>query len=244
MTVDIDALADRLAEAAQRAQPIPQLTSEVPLTVEDAYRVQAALVQRRLAAGQRLTGIKLGLTSQAKMAQMGVNEVIWGRLTDDLAIADGGTVDTRTRIHPRVEPEVAFQLDASGAPVAVAAALEVIDSRYADFRFTLADVVADNTSAAGYVLGPWRPLPVGLENLGVLLEVNGEVVQTGSTAAILGDPRRALAQGLRLAAQAGLTPQAGWVLLAGAATAAVPLTPGSHVRAVVEHLGTASVEAA
>ena len=98
--------------------------------------------------------------------------------------------------------------------------------------------------AAGYVLGPWRPLPVGLENLGVLLEVNGEVVQTGSTAAILGDPRRALAQGLRLAAQAGLTPQAGWVLLAGAATAAVPLTPGSHVRAVVEHLGTASVEAA
>jgi 2-oxo-3-hexenedioate decarboxylase len=242
-TVDVAALAERLAEAEAQARPIPQLTGEVPLTVADAYQVQAALVQRRIDAGCQLAGIKLGLTSQAKMAQMGVDEVIWGRLTDDLAIPDGGSVDTSTRIHPRVEPEIAFQLDATGAPVAVAAALEVIDSRYANFRFTLADVVADNTSAAGYVLGPWRPLPVGLANLGVLLHVNGEVVETGSTAAILGDPLRALTRGLALARQAGLTPETGWVLLAGAATAAVPLTPGDHVQAVVEGLGTASVEA-
>jgi 2-oxo-3-hexenedioate decarboxylase len=252
---DLAALAAQLDEAAVTATTIPQIVAAAGVDAATAYAVQDALVARRLARGERLVGLKMGLTSRAKMAQVGVDEVIWGRLTDGMRIDDGGTVDLGGYIHPRVEPEVAFLMARSpepGEPVgdflsavrAVAPALELIDSRYAGFTFSLPDVIADNTSAAGFVIGPWQPVPAGLSNLGVLLEVDGRVVQTGSTAAILGDPRRALDSGVRLAGQHGVRLREGWVFLAGAATAAVPLKPGVHVRAVVEKLGTASLSAA
>lgn len=247
---DLAALAARLDEAALSRIAVPSLGAR--LDPDTAYAVQAALVERRLARGERLVGLKMGLTSRAKMVQMGVEEVIWGRLTDAMRLPDGGTVPTDGYIHPRVEPEVAFLLDREPEPGddfadvvrAVAPAIEVIDSRYRDFKFSLSDVIADNTSAAGFVIGPWQPVPAGLDNLGVLLEVNGRVVQTGSTAAILGDPRRAFDAAVRLSARYGVRMRPGWVLLAGAATAAVPLAPGTHIRAVVEGLGTASFSAA
>ncbi|PTA46835.1 2-keto-4-pentenoate hydratase [Micromonospora sp. RP3T] len=251
---DVAEIAEKLGAAADSATAIPQLAAETGLDVDAAYAVQAALVQRRLDRGERLVGLKMGLTSRAKMAQVGVDEVIWGRLTDVMRVPDGGTVDTGDFIHPRVEPEVAFLLDrlpGPGEPVgaftravrAVAPAIELIDSRYANFTFSLPDVVADNTSAAAFAIGPWSPVPDGLDNLGVLLEIDGRVAQVGSTAAILGDPRRALDEGLRLAGRYGVRLRKGWVFLAGAATAAVPLRPGAHVRAVVEKLGTASLKA-
>jgi 2-oxo-3-hexenedioate decarboxylase len=227
-------VAATLAEAQRSGEPVVQV--DLP-DVETGYEVQRALVT------EPLVGLKMGLTSRAKQAQMGVAEPIWGRLTGPMRVPDGGTVDTGPLIHPRIEPEVAFRLDSGGGAIAVAPALEVIDSRYADFRFTLPDVIADNTSAARFVIGPWRAVPEGLDNLGVLLEVDGRVVQVGSTAAILGDPLRALRLGLDLAGAAGVVPAAGWVFLAGAATAAVPLLAGAHVRAVVERLGTASAVA-
>ena len=228
------AVAD-LDAALLGAQAIPQLNLG---TVEEAYEVQARLVQRRLDRGEKLAGVKMGLTSKAKMAQVGVDQVIWGRLTDAMRVPDGGTVSLEKLIHPRIEPEVAF-LVRGGAIAAVAPALEIIDSRYADFKFTLPDVIADNTSAAAYVIGPFSPMPSNVDNLGVLLEVNGAVVQVGSTAAILGDPRRAFEQGSAMVGEL----VDGWVFLAGAATAAVPLEPGAFVRATVEGLGSASVRA-
>jgi 2-oxo-3-hexenedioate decarboxylase len=251
----LDELAARLDDAARAASPIPQLAAEAGLDADAAYAVQAALVERRLARGERLVGLKMGLTSRAKMAQVGVDEVIWGRLTDAMRVPDGGMVDVGAYIHPRVEPEVAFLLARDiepGEPLAsfadavraVAPAIELIDSRYANFQFTLPDVIADNTSAGAFVIGPWQPVPTGLENLGVLLEVDGRVAQVGSTAAILGDPRRAFAEGVRLAGRHGVRLAEGWVFLAGAATAAVPLRPGAYVRAVVERLGNASLRAA
>ena len=127
---------------------------------------------------------------------------------------------------------------------AVAPAIELIDSRYANFTFSLPDVIADNTSAAAFVVGPWSPVPDGLDNLGVLLEIDGRVAQVGSTAAILGDPRRALDEGIRLAGRHGVRLREGWLFLAGAATAAVPMRAGAHVRVVVEKLGAASLRAA
>lgn len=251
---DLAELAVRLDEAAGSATAIPQIVSAAGVDVEAAYAIQGALIDRRLARGERLVGLKMGLTSRAKMAQVGVDEVIWGRLTDAMRVPDGGQVDTTTHIHPRVEPEVAFLLDRMpepGEPIgdfaslvrAVAPALELIDSRYANFRFSLPDVVADNASAARYAIGAWQPVPAGLDNLGVLLEVDGRVVETGSTAAILGDPRRALDEGVRLAGRHGVRLREGWVFLAGAATAAVPLRPGAHVRAVIERLGAVSLRA-
>jgi 2-oxo-3-hexenedioate decarboxylase len=247
---DIAMLAARLDEAALTATPVPQLA--LGADVDTAYGVQEALVRRRTDRGERFVGLKMGLTSRAKMKQVGVEEVIWGRLTDGMRVDDGGSLPVGGLIHPRVEPEVAFLLDRlpepdeplidfTSAVRAVAPALEVIDSRYANFTFSLTDVIADNTSAAAFVLGPWAPVPDGLDNLGVLLEVDGRVAQVGSTAAILGDPRRALGEGIRLAGRYGVRPRAGWVFLAGAATAAVPLPPGVHVRAVVESLGSATL---
>lgn len=252
---DIAGIAGQLVAAADSGTATPQLAAETGLDVDAAYAVQAELVRRRLERGERLVGLKMGLTSKAKMAQVGVDEVIWGRLTDAMRIPDGGTLSVGDFIHPRVEPEVAFLLDRQpdpGEPVAgfatavraVAPAIELIDSRYADFTFSLPDVIADNTSAGAFVVGPWCPVPDGLDNLGVLLEIDGRVVQVGSTAAILGDPRRAFDEGVRLAGQHGVRLRTGWVFLAGAATAAVALRPGAHVRTVVEKLGAASLRAA
>lgn len=242
--MSVTEMAALLDDAAVNATAVPQLTLANELDVDGAYAVQEALIARRLDRGQRLIGVKMGLTSREKMAQVGVHEVIWGRLTDAMRVPDGGRLSTAGFIHPRVEPEVAFLLGADGDIAAVAPALEIIDSRYADFRFTHADVVADNTSGAAFVIGAWRPVPAGLDNLGVLLEVDGRVVQAGSTAAILGDPRRALAEGRALTGRYGVALEPGWVFLAGAATAAVPLHPGAHVRAVVEGIGSASLTAA
>ncbi|MCD2469338.1 2-keto-4-pentenoate hydratase [Streptomyces sp. NPDC056460] len=238
--MNITALAEALDTAAREGRPLAGGGSG-PKDTDEAYAVQEALVARRLARGERLTGFKLGFTSRAKMRQMGVSDLIHGRLTDRMAIPDGGRVDTSALIHPRVEPEVAFLLgdtlrpggDPMAAVAAVAPALEVIDSRYHGFRFSLPEVIADNTSAAGYAVGPWSA-PGDLDNLGVLLELDGRLAETGSTAAILGSPLRALAAAARLAG--ALEP--GTVILAGAATAAVPLPPGTHVRATVAGLGT------
>jgi 2-oxo-3-hexenedioate decarboxylase len=251
--------ADILLEAQLGAVAVPQLstdpTLDLSLDLAGAYRIQEDVTQRRVAAGERLTGFKLGFTSRAKMAQMGVDEVIGGRLTSTLQYADGDIIDPATLIHPRIEPEVVFRLgrdvdddesveSAVAAVDAVAAGLEVIDSRYADFRFSLADVVADNASAAGYAVGPWHPAAGAAEDLanrGVLLEIDGVVVETGSSAAILGDPWRAVRAAVRLTRQLGIALNAGDVLLAGAATAAQPFTPGASVRATVSGLGSVTL---
>jgi 2-oxo-3-hexenedioate decarboxylase len=252
---DVSAAGRLLHTARLAAAPVPQLTSSSTLDLAAAYAVQAAGLAMRLADGERATGVKLGLTSRAKMLQVGVDEVILGRLTHAMAVPDGGTLDVVALIHPRAEPEVAYRLSrdvlpdepvesAVSAVEAVAPAVEIIDSRYADFRFTLEDVVADNASAVGYVVGPWSAYGADISNRGTLLEVDGRVVAAGSTAAILGDPRRAVAAAVRLARDLGVPLVGGAVLLAGAATEAVPVTPGQHVRAVVAGLGSASFSCA
>ncbi|WP_127792259.1 2-keto-4-pentenoate hydratase [Agromyces sp. LHK192] len=255
-----------LDDAQRRANAIRQLSHGGALHLEDAYATQHALVARRVGRGERVIGAKLGFTSRAKAQQMGVDDVIIGTLTDAMRLDDGGCLDLAVAIHPRVEPEVAYLLGADLAggdaddrgaddgPVsdpfaviaAVAPAIEVIDSRYRDFAFDLGDVVADNASSAAFAVGTWRdPREVGaLDNRAVRLEVDGRVVQTGSTGAILGDPGRALAAALRLARAHGFALPAGSVLLAGAATAAVPFPRAGLVEAHVAGLGSVSIRAA
>lgn len=244
-------LARILDRAAVEAEPIAQLSKEDPLTVEQAYAVQSACVKRRLDRGERRAGVKMGFTSRAKMLQMGVEDLIWGRLTDALMVEDGGEIDFRSYIHPRVEPELAFllkrplvgkvtMLEAMAAVEAVAPAMEIIDSRYKDFKFTLSDVIADNTSAAGFVTGAWQKPDVDLVNLGIILEINGRPRQVGSSAAILGHPARSLVAAARLSAAAGEPLEAGWIILAGGATAAESLQAGDHVRTDVESMGAVS----
>jgi 2-oxo-3-hexenedioate decarboxylase len=254
---DIKALAEALERARTTATAVPQLSLHTQLTLEEAYAVQAAGIESRASHGDTQVGLKLGFTSKAKALQMGVDDLIIGVLTRDTEVEDGGEVDLARFIHPRVEPEVAFRLgsavdptdpecDAHAAVSDVAPALEVIDSRYADFKFSLADVIADNTSAAAFVVGPWRPYAetraaLDLADLEVTLSFGDAVVGKGSTADILGDPTRALDDAVRLARAYGLTLPAGSIILAGAATAASAMTPATSVTAVVEGLGQVSL---
>ncbi|WP_345679573.1 2-keto-4-pentenoate hydratase [Yinghuangia aomiensis] len=250
----VAAFARTLDEAARSSATTGLLTADVPdLTLDAAYRVQRAGIARRLARGETVIGAKMGFTSRAKMAQMGIDDVIWGLLTDAMQVEDGATLDTSALIHPRIEPEIAFLIGeplsgrvspaaAVRAVAGIAVAYEVIDSRYADFRFTLPDVVADNASACAFGIGPWHaPDRVAGENLGMVMEVDGRTVATGSSAAILGNPVRSLAAAARLAEGAGSPLRPGDIVLAGAATAAVPLTPGAHVRVVAAELGRVEV---
>ncbi len=253
----VTAFAHALDEAQRSATPIEQLSSRGRLGLGTAYAVQHAIIARRQARGERIAGVKLGFTSLAKARQMGVDDVIIGTVTDEMRVEDGGRFDRRACIHPRIEPEVAYLLGADldddtnlsdeRALVAVIAgiapALEIIDSRYLDFRFSLEDVVADNTSAAGFVIGPWidPTLAADIGNRGVRLEINGRIAETGSTAAILGHPHRAIAAARRLASAHGFALRAGMVLLAGAATAAVPVPERGFVEASIAGLGRVAV---
>jgi len=246
-------LALDLLDAAQAgARPIRAGDGWPELTLNQAYAVQAALLDRRVARGDRPVGLKLGFTSAAKMRQMGVHEVIVGRLTASMLVADGARVDRGRLIHPRVEPEIAFRVgrdvdlatDTMDAAVdGVCAALEVIDSRYDGFRFDLPRVVADNTSAAAFALGPWSEVdPAATGGLRVTMRTGDGTVVTGSTDAILGHPLRALERLAVLGARLGLRLSAGDVILAGAATEALPLLPG-RTEVTVESLGGVALHA-
>lgn len=259
---DLSRSASALDGAVTSATAIPQLSRAAELTLRDAYRIQALCSDLRVARGDVLVGAKLGFTSKAKAAQMGVSDVIVGRLHASMAYAAGGAVPLAALIHPRIEPEVAFRLGTavdlrrSADPVgelraavdAVAPALEIIDSRYLDFRFSLADVIADNTSAGGFVVGGWTPADLGsnppaIGGRPVTLEIDGAVAASGNTDDILGDPCLAVPVIARLGAAQRIALPAGAVLLAGGATAAVPLTPGATVTVTITGFGTASVTA-
>lgn len=251
-----DVWVDRLLAAEAARAPMTPLTATDPdLDLGRAYRIQDALVARRVAAGERVVGAKLGLTSRAKQEAMGVHEPLYAWLTDAMLLPDDHLA-LDPLIHPRAEPEIAFVLgtDLTGpgvtpdavlaATATVCAALEVIDSRYADFRFTLPDVVADNASAARVRLGATRVGPPwDLAREECALEVDGTVVATATGAAVLGDPAEAVALLANDLARRGRRLEAGWVVLSGALTAAVPLRPGQTVRATFARLGTVALHA-
>ncbi|HEU5024371.1 MAG TPA: fumarylacetoacetate hydrolase family protein [Spirillospora sp.] len=244
--VDVQALAATLDGAVRDVRAIPRLTDAEPFDVPTAYAVQRELIERRTARGERLSGVKMGFTSRAKMVQMGVDDVIWGLLTDRMQA--GASADLSALIHPRIEPEIVYLIgrevrsvtEVESAVAGVAVGFEILDSRYEDFKFTLPDVIADNASAALYGFGAWHE-PRDLSNAGLLMEIDGRPVQTGSSAAILGDPARSLRAAARLALGAGITLEPGWVVLAGAATAAVPLPKDAHVRVTGAGLGSVEV---
>lgn len=262
--LDVDPIVQEAAQhldaARRRGEPMRQLTERWPhLDLPHAEAIQRVGFALRQEAGEAFVGWKMGLTSVAKMQQVGVHAPIRGRLGSETAVPDEGSLATAGFCHPRVEPEIAFVIgrDVEGTPAAatildavdlILPALEVIDSRYQNFRFTLVDVIADNTSAARYVLGgpglspaELRARGVRLADLGVVFEVDGAIAHTASAAAILEGPEHALAALQRSLAAEGNGLRRGDVVLAGAATAAVPLQGKRYVRASVEALGTASL---
>mgnify|MGYP001286572013 CR=1 FL=1 len=244
----ITAIAERLDQAVLTATATHQMPDAEQFDADTGYAVQALGIELRRARGERVVGVKMGLTSRAKMAQVGVNEVTWGRLTDTMRREESGTLARAQFIHPRAEPEIAFILkrrltgdvtlaEAALAIEAIAPAIEIIDSRYENFRFSLGDVVADNSSSAAFFLGPCTAPGIDTANLGIVLSIDGRPHEIGSSAAILGHPLRALVAAARLTARSGHVLEAGDIVLAGAATAAVPLRPGMRVEAEVQSLG-------
>lgn len=233
---DVTALAEALDEATREGRAIGRLTDKEPFDIATAYRIQRAGIALREGRGERRIGVKMGFTSRAKMIQMGVDDVIRGLLTDAMHVES--ELDLTGLIHPRIEPEIAFLITEDAYRVAVG--FEVLDSRYEDFKFTLPDVIADNASAAGFGFGTWHG-PRDLANVGLVMEIDGRVVQTGSSAAILGDPIRSLRAAERLAREAGMPLEPGAIVLAGAATAAIPLPQGAHVRVIGAGLGSVEV---
>lgn len=245
---DIRALARKLDQAAVDAQPIPQLSADVDLTLDQAYQIQKATIAHRIARREQRAGIKMGFTSRAKIAQMGIDDLIWGRLTDGMIIEEGSTLNFDDYVHPRVEPEIAFLLkrplsgrltpmQAMEAVEAIAPALEIIDSRYSNFKFSLEDVVADNASSSGFVTGPWQIPDFDFGNLGMVMNFNGKPVQIGSSAAIMGHPLRSLVAAARFAGEVNEPLKSGWIVMAGGATAAEALSPGQYVELEVENMG-------
>ncbi len=249
-------LAERVEAAQLGAHTIAKLTDEFPaMTIEDGYVVQDELRRRMLARGGQLAGFKAGLTSKAKMRQMGVDVPSVGFLASHTRRPDGARIEVAGLIHPRVEAEIAFVMkdtlrgpgcDRERVIVAtdfVLPAVEVIDSRFEKFRFDLPSVIADNTSAALYVTGEWvsDPRKLDLEALGVVLEKNGEIVALGASAAVLGHPAEAVAMIVNHLAARGEALEVGSFVMSGGITEAIAVAASDSITARVQELGAVSV---
>jgi len=253
---DIQTLTDRVEAAQTSAKAITKLTDDFPsMTIPDGYAVQTELRQRFLASGQKLVGWKAGLTSKAKLQQMNVSSPIIGFLTDSMVVPEASPVSCAKLIHPKTECEIAFVLkrelrgpgctatDVLTATDYVLPALEIIDSRYENFRFDLPSVVADNGSSARLVAGgrPRRVDGLDLRNLGVVFEKNGQIEALGAAAAVLDHPAEAVAMLVNVLSEMGEYLPAGCFVMSGGITAAVPVAPGDTVVARFQELGTVSV---
>lgn len=254
----LESLTDQLDAALQSGRECTRLTLQMPdLSLDDAYAIQAAGIERRVARGERITGYKMGLTSKAKRDQMNLNSPVYGVLTDRMQVADNGPFSLSFGIHPKIEPEIAFLIGAplSGhvtreqvrdACMGVAAALEILDSRYVGFKyFSLPDVIADNCSSSHYILSSQMfAADMDVGDLAMAMAINGTVVQSASSAAISGHPLDSVVQLCAMLAEHGKSLMPGQIVLAGAATLAEALSPGLDVSLDVESLGRVSVRMA
>ena len=254
MTATHEELARRLRDAYSNGAVAPLRDGLDPVDVAGAYAVQTINTRFWEAQGRRIVGRKAGLTAKAVQQQLGVDQPDFGVLFEDIRVADGGTLDPSRALQPKAEAEIAFVLaadlpDAATTPEQVAAAvgtvhaaIEIVDSRIADWKITFADTVADNGSSAFFVLAEaGKPLP-GLDiwSAGMVMEINGEIVSLGAGAAALGHPLNAAAWLARTLAARGEPLRAGDVLLAGALGPMVAMKPGDHVRAIVGGIGECS----
>jgi len=249
----ISRLSKKLDEAAKNSKLVEQLSLQHEISLAQAYAIQEESVKQRYARGEELIGLKLGFTSRAKMEQMGVHDLIWGKLTDAMKIENNGVLDLTNFIHPRAEAEIAFLIkedidelvsleNVTNHISGIAAAIEIIDSRYENFKFSLEDVIADNCSSAAYILGDWKEATTKISNLQIDLLVNGELKESGNSDAILGNPLESFVEAVRLAKQYNVTLKKGMIILAGAATPAIYLNSKDNVKVIVEMLGNVSLE--
>lgn len=248
--------ANRLEQAASSGtpcRPVRDLLGDDDISI--AYRVQDLITKARIASGARVVGRKIGLTSPAVQKQLGVDQPDFGTLFADMDCPEGEPVPMDRLLQPRIEAEVAFVLGADlaegdldlpqvrDAVEYAVAALEIVDSRVADWDIAITDTIADNASSGGVVLGtrPVRLDAVDLALTGCLLHRNGELEQTGAGGAVLGSPLNALVWLANVLGERGVTLEAGHVVLPGSCTASIPVRPGDSVTATFGGIGSVSI---
>ena len=252
----IAGLAEHLEAAELQARDVTKITDEHPeMDWDDAYAIQDEIRRRKEARGNRTAGLKCGLTSFAKMKRMGVETPVFGFVSDYMARRDGGEIKISELIHPKVEAEICIVTKAPlkgpgchvGAVMAatdfVVPAVEVIDSRYRDFKFDLKSVIADNTSSSRFVIGG-RPRDLDeldLRTLGVVLEINGEVRTMAAGAAVLGHPLAAVAMLANHLGSRGQQIPPGTFVMTGGVTEAIAVKAGDNVAVRFQDLGTVSM---
>lgn len=248
--------ASALANAARNRAPIAPITPELGegAGIDAAYAVQEEVTKAALAEGRRLVGRKIGLTSEAVQAQLGVDKPDYGMLFADMEYADGQTIPAGLLIQPKVEAEVAFVLgrDLRGEDVTASEliraidyalpAMEIVDSRIVDWKIGILDTIADNASSGVYVLGsrPVRLADFEPRLCGMVMERAGEPVSFGAGAACMGNPLIASLWLARRMAQVGRPLGAGDVILSGALGPMVAVRPGDAFRVAINGLGEVS----
>ncbi len=252
----IASLAELLENAELNAKDVVKITDDHPqMDWRDAYDVQWEIRRRKEARGHRVIGLKMGLISRAKMKQMGVETPIYAFLADYFGLPDGSEVKTEELIHPKAEAEIAVitnkPLRGPGCHLAevlsaiayVVPAVEIIDSRYRDFKFDLKSVIADNGSSSRFVTGGCakKIREVDLKTLGVVMEKNGRVVEVGAGAAVLGHPAASVAMLANMLAERDEEIPAGTFIMTGGITAAVAVEKGDAVNVRYQNLGTISM---
>jgi 2-keto-4-pentenoate hydratase len=256
LTEELRGIAEALRSAGELARAIPPPSESLPaLTVADAYAIAQLNVAARVSAGARVVGHKIGLTAKVVQRQLGVEQPDYGALLDTMELEDGAIADRGALIAPRVELELAFHLgrplaglgvtaaDVRAATTTVQPAIEVVDSRIADWRISLVDTVADAASSAVFVLGgePVAPDEVDVADVDVELWCDGELLERGNSGAVLGDPCEAVAWLANALAAAGVTLQPGHVVLSGACTKMVPAQAGQRFVGRFGELGEVSL---
>jgi len=250
----IEKLAEHLENAELQAYEVTKITDDYPnMTFTDATDVQWEIRRRKMSRGHKVVGMKMGLTSWAKMKQMGVEMPCYGFLADYFSLPDGAQVPFDKLIHPKVEAEIAFVTnkelsgrnltvaDVLAATELVVPAVEIIDSRYKDFKFDLTSVQADNSSSTRFVVGSHAAKPEDFDwsTIGVVMQKNGEIIELGAGAAVLDHPAASVAMLATMLAERDEVIPAGTFIMTGGITAAVLVEKGDSI--VVRYQGLGAV---
>lgn len=253
----IQLLSQQLLDAEKTRKGIEPFTKIYPqLTEEEAYQIQLLNIQKKLNAGEKIVGKKIGLTSLAMQTLLGVNEPDYGHLLDGMILENHGILSWQKVCQPKVEAEIAFVLkkDLTGPNVTevdvllatdyIVPALEIVDSRIRDWDIQLVDTVADNASSGFFVLGgsPTSIADLDLTTIGMALYKNGELINTGAGAAAMGHPAKCVAWLANKLHDYGIPLKAGEVILSGALSAAVAAEPGDYFHAKLAHIGEVSMK--
>ena len=255
--MDRQKIADALYQAEAGRYQIDMITAQYSdMTVEDAYHIQLIKVQRKISAGEKIIGMKIGLTSKAMQNLLGVGEPDYGHLTDRMLLLEGETCPCAELLQPKVEGELSFCLKKTlkGPGVTIAdvynatawgvPSIEIVDSRIKNWTIKLPDTVADNGSSARFVLGSgMTPIDrINMRLIGMTMEKNGELVNSGAGAEVLGNPAASVAWLANKISAFGIELKEGSIVMAGALPAAQPAHPGDSYTVSFDRLGSVTAK--